>query len=74
MSEMKTAPQERGAEGMICPQCKTENKSDANFCKKCAKKLRQVCNCWVKKDLYDCGHEKCPGFHLILEPNQGRPI
>lgn len=49
---------------MICGRCGAENPTEANFCRKCAKKLRKTCNCWVMKKPYDCGNEECPGHAL----------
>ena len=51
---------------MICKNCGKENREDANFCVSCSQKLRNVCNCWVKKMPYDCGLEKCPGLRLCM--------
>lgn len=45
---------------MKCPSCGGEVQ-DVNFCRHCGKKLKDVCDCWVKEGPYDCGHEKCPG-------------
>lgn len=53
--------------GMKCPHCGAECKDGANFCKKCGGKLRKVCQCWVFNELYNCGHEECPGLGLIVE-------
>ena len=35
-----------------------------NFCPHCGKKINPVCNCWVKKEPFNCGQEKCPGYGL----------
>ena len=54
-------------EVQLCPSCKAENRPCANFCKKCGAKLREVCNCWVKKEPYNCGQSECPGHRLFQE-------
>ncbi len=28
-------------------------------------KLKEVCDCWIKKEPYNCGQEKCPGYRLF---------
>ncbi len=38
-----------------------------NFCQSCSAKLKEVCDCWVKKKPYNCGYDKCPGLQLIVE-------
>ncbi len=48
-----------------CPSCGKENSEDANFYVHCTKKLRTVCNCWVKKGPYNCGQEKCPEYKAL---------
>lgn len=48
-------------------ECGSENAASANFCRKCGRKLRAVCDCWVKKQPHDCGRETCPGMRLYLE-------
>ncbi len=50
----------------ICEACGAENTKDANFCRMCATKLNPVCNCWVKKEPYNCGQDQCPGHRLLL--------
>lgn len=50
--------------GKFCKICGHENKDDFNFCIKCGNKLKTVCNCWIKKEPYNCGHKKCPGYGL----------
>lgn len=34
---------------MTCPNCKSEIFDKDNFCAHCGKKLKDACNCWVKK-------------------------
>lgn len=47
-----------------CNKCGFTN-SDANFCTKCGNKLQELCYyCWVKKQPYNCGEEKCPSYRL----------
>lgn len=51
---------------MKCKSCGTLNHEDSNFCINCGIKLRDKCNCWVKKqDSYDCGESNCPGYGLF---------
>ena len=50
---------------IICSSCGHKNASTFNFCEKCARKIRMVCNCWVLKKEYNCGHSECPGFDLL---------
>ena len=51
---------------MICLKCNSVNKKEANFCVYCGTKLKQKCNCWMKKkDNYDCGESSCPGYGLF---------
>lgn len=55
----------------ICKACGKECKDTANFCGKCAAKLSEVCNCWIKRKPYNCHQEVCPGYRLwIIEANQ----
>lgn len=48
-----------------CPKCGYVTKCDSNFCKKCGTKLKAVCDCWLKKEPYNCGQSKCPGYRLF---------
>lgn len=51
---------------MKCPICgNTQIKDDDNFCTECGTKVRNTCNCWIKKDNYDCGESSCPGYGLF---------
>lgn len=49
---------------MECKYCNKEIPSTSNFCCYCSKKVVDVCNCWIKKEPYDCGQDKCPGYGL----------
>lgn len=49
---------------MKCKNCKGEVDDTANFCNHCGGKLVSMCNCWIKKEPYNCGFEKCPGYRL----------
>lgn len=51
---------------MTCPHCGAKNDDTANFCKRCSAKLRAICDCWVKKEPYNCGQGMCPGYRLFL--------
>ena len=55
---------------MICKVCGTENEETANFCRMCATKLKTVCDCWVKKEPYNCGQDQCPGYKLLINSNK----
>ncbi len=53
---------------MKCKNCGYEYEQNLNFCIMCGKKLVEICNCWIKKEPYNCGQEKCPGYRLhVLE-------
>lgn len=54
-------------ERLCCPSCRATDNTLSNFCKFCGIKLREVCNCWIKKKPYDGGHEKCPSYRLFQE-------
>lgn len=62
----------RGGERMACPACGSECSEQANFCRKCGTKLRDICDCWVKKGTYNCGQEKCPGYRLFAEEKRSQ--
>ena len=49
-----------------CTICGTFNEPGANFCGGCGEKLDDFCDCWVKKEPYNCGHTLCPGYSLYL--------
>ena len=51
-------------ETLKCQNCKTQNNDENNFCFNCGTKLRKECNCWVKKEPYNCERGKCPGYRL----------
>lgn len=51
---------------MKCPKCGEEQREGANFCWNCRTKLREVCDCWVKKRPYNCGQKECPGLMLLV--------
>lgn len=50
-----------------CPFCHRETFKEGNFCRYCARKIRETCNCWVLKKPYNCGHVQCPGYGLNWE-------
>ena len=53
---------------MKCPHCGNDRVIEKdNFCGFCGKKLKKVCNCWVKKGSYDCEEDSCPGYELIVK-------
>jgi hypothetical protein len=54
------------SERVVCPHCGA-NVPKGNFCAVCAQKMVETCDCWVKSKPYNCGHEKCSGWHLIVE-------
>lgn len=42
-----------------CPACGSVQASEQdNFCPNCGVKLKQVCECWVKKGSYNCHESK----------------
>ena len=49
---------------MECKGCKREIPDNSNFCCYCSKKQDEVCNCWIMKEPYSCGLDKCPGYGL----------
>ena len=49
---------------MKCPVCNSEVSEKDNFCMFCGEKLKKECFCWIKKDTYNCGESKCPGYDL----------
>ena len=50
---------------MKCKTCGNEISAEVNFCRFCGAKQNAICNCWLKKEPYDCGQEKCPGYKLF---------
>lgn len=57
---------EEGGEYVKCPHCGNNRVIESdNFCGKCGRKLKDFCNCWIKKDSYDCGEDSCPGYGLF---------
>jgi hypothetical protein len=61
---------EKGTE--YCLDCGKEYRS-GNFCEGCGRKMVQTCNCWVKKEPFNCGKEKCPGYMLLVYESRRRP-
>lgn len=58
---------------MKCKKCGGSVSGEDNFCAACGEKLRKMCNCWIKKDNYDCGESSCPGYGLYkLEKSQAK--
>lgn len=50
---------------MRCGVCDTQCEDNSNFCSKCGAKLKEICNCWLKKGNYNCGEKNCPGYGLF---------
>ena len=48
-----------------CDTCNYINEQSANFCVKCGNKIKKICNCWIKKEPYNCGSNKCPSYKLF---------
>lgn len=48
---------------MKCTKCGYINR-DSNFCTNCGTKLKEVCDCWIKKEPYNCGEEQCPSYRI----------
>ncbi len=57
---------------MICNECGAANPKEANFCKSCGSKLVKICDCWIKKEPYNCGQGKCPGYRLYTMENKSK--
>lgn len=52
---------------MECKNCGHKCMDEDNFCEECGTKLKETCNCWVRKtDNYNCGKNSCPGNRLLL--------
>ena len=49
-----------------CQKCGAEIDEKANFCAYCGTKLKEVCNCWMKKNSYNCGESNCLGYKLPM--------
>lgn len=49
---------------MVCFNCGADVENGSNFCWHCGIKLHQLCDCWVKNELHNCGHALCPGYDL----------
>nr|DAU41156.1 MAG TPA: zinc-ribbon containing domain protein [Caudoviricetes sp.] len=49
-----------------CPHCH-QFVTPGNFCCRCAKKIRFICNCWVLNKRWRCGYDCCPGLRLYSE-------
>jgi hypothetical protein len=61
--------EERNSASCDHRQARTED----NFCPVCGVKLKQICNCWIKKSNYNCGESSCPGYGLFkLEKSKER--
>ena len=55
MSENKKTPQD------------VRDQGEWNFSPITGEKLKATCpNCWIKKQPYNCGYKKCPGYKLML--------
>lgn len=53
---------------MKCPYCGSNRvKENDNFCGECGRKLKAVCDCWIKKGSYNCGEDSCPGRELFIK-------
>lgn len=53
-----------------CEKCGNEIFAGDNFCTHCGAKVVDTCDCWVKKELYNCGQERCPGYRFYLTEKQ----
>lgn len=54
-----------------CKKCGNRNSEAANFCRACGTKLREICDCWVKKEPYNCGQSECPSYRLFQKGKDG---
>ena len=66
MQEQKNTVTSANGDSVICPHCGAKVPK-GNFCCVCTNKMVEICDCVVKRKLYKCGHEKCPGVHLIVD-------
>ena len=66
MSRNATIRKEVSMEFIKCEKCGTKNEDTSNFCGHCGNKLKETCNCWIKKSNYNCGESSCPGYGLFL--------
>jgi len=58
---------------MLCPQCQSENLSDALFCQECGTKLERVCShCQTVSPLTSKFCRKC-GTSLVQQSEVQRP-
>lgn len=57
---------------MECYKCRYKNDDNANFCVICGNKLKEICNCWIKKEPYNCGEQKCPSYRLYKKIIEGK--
>lgn len=48
-----------------CRNCGAEVSQTANFCPHCGFRQHDLCDCWIKKEPYNCGQSKCPGYRLF---------
>lgn len=48
-----------------CAACGQYIDGQDNFCRFCGTKQKEVCKCWIKKQPYNCGQDKCPGYRLF---------
>ena len=58
---------------MVCKNCGTVVTEDMNFCTTCSAKQKEVCDCWIKKQPYNCGQDKCPGYRLFAMEQKSKP-
>ena len=59
---------------MKCKNCGREIPDNSNFCCYCSSKVAETCNCWVKKEPYNCGQKKCPGYGLYKILSQSKEV
>jgi methionyl-tRNA synthetase len=50
----------------FCPSCGREYHS-GNFCGGCGRKMVGTCNCWLKKQPFNCRQTKCLGYMLLTK-------